>query len=171
MPLQTLQDLLVEELRDLYHAEKQLVKALPRVARTARDPRLKSALEAHLAETEGHVERLLCAFAAMGQKPLGKRCRGMEGLVEEGKEMLSSPGMDAVRDAGIIGTAQRIEHYEIAGYGTAINFAELLHLEQVAGLLRETLEEEKGADRALSSIAEEYINPAAVALGQQDAAD
>ena len=171
MPLQRLQDLLVEELRDLYHAERQLLKALPRVARTARDPRLKSALEAHLAETEGHVERLVCAFAALGEKPLGKRCRGMEGLVEEGREMLDTPGEDAVRDAGIIGSTQRIEHYEIAGYGTAITFAELLHLEQVAGLLRETLEEEKGADRALGSLAEDYINPAAVALDNDAAAD
>ena len=95
----------------------------------------------------------------------------MEGLVEEGREMLEAPGEDAVRDAGIIGSTQRIEHYEIAGYGTAITFAELLHLEQVAGLLRETLEEEKGADRALGTLAEDYINPAAVALDNDAAAD
>ena len=95
----------------------------------------------------------------------------MEGLVEEGRELLDAPAVDEVRDAGIIGSAQRIEHYEIAGYGTAITFAELLNLEQVAGLLRETLEEEKGADRALGSLAEEYINPAAVRLGSDAAAD
>src|SRR5689334_8546635 len=117
MPLQSLQDLLVDELRDLYSAEKQLVKALPKVAKAISSPRLKQAIESHLQQTEGHVTRLEEIFETLGEKATGKKCKGMQGLLEEGEETIGEDGVDAVRDAGIIAAAQRVEHYEIAAYG------------------------------------------------------
>ena len=124
--LNTLLELLVDELKDLYHAESQLVKALPKMAKAAGDPDLKAAFIGHLAETKGHVDRLKEIFDGLQTKPSGKTCKAMEGLIEEGKEMIEEDAEDEVRDAGLIGAAQRVEHYEMAAYGVARNFAKLL---------------------------------------------
>lgn len=157
MALETMEDLLVHELRDLYHAEKQLIKALPRMAKAATNERLVEAIENHLAETEEQVGRLEECFELLGISPRGKKCEGMAGLVAEGNEVMSEAG-DEVRDAAIIGSAQRIEHYEIAAYGTARAFAERLGHDEIVDLLTTTLEEEAAADELLSSIAESEVN-------------
>jgi ferritin-like metal-binding protein YciE len=162
MTLDTMQDLLCEELRDIYNAEQQLVKALPRLAAAVTTPSLQDALQDHLAETEGQVRRLEQVFEALGQKAAGKKCKGMEGLLEEGAEMTGQSGSELVRDAGIISVAQRIEHYEIAAYGCAITHARVLGLEEVAELLERTLVEEKLADEKLSTIAEQEVNGSAL---------
>ena len=162
MALDTMQDLLCEELRDIYNAEQQLVKALPKLAATVTTPSLQDALQDHLAETEGHVRRLEQVFEALGQKAAGKKCKGMEGLLEEGAEMTGQTGSEMVRDAGIISAAQRVEHYEIAAYGCAITHARVLGLEEVAELLERTLVEEKHADEKLSTIAEQEVNGSAL---------
>jgi len=132
MALDTMQELLCEELRDIYNAEQQLVKALPKLAGVVTTPSLQDALQDHLTETEGHVRRLEQVFEALGQKAAGKKCKGMEGLLEEGAEMAEQTGSELVRDAGIISAAQRVEHYEIAAYGCAITHARVLGLEEVA---------------------------------------
>jgi ferritin-like metal-binding protein YciE len=162
MALDTMQELLCEELRDIYNAEQQLVKALPKLASAVSNPLLQDALQDHLAETEGHVRRLEQVFEALGQKAAGKKCKGMEGLLEEGEEMAGQKGSELVRDAGIISAAQRIEHYEIAAYGCAITHARVLGLEEVAELLELTLAEEKHADEKLSTIAEQEVNGTAL---------
>jgi len=165
MSLDSMHDLLLEELRDLYNAEQQLVKTLPTIADKVCTPSLREAFESHYRETEEHVVRLEQIFTRLGEKPTGKKCKGMEGLLDEGEDMLSEKGSDTVRDAGIISAAQRVEHYEIAGYGSAISFAQLLgHLDIVA-LLEETLAEEQAADEKLSMIAEEEVNQHAMAAG------
>jgi len=151
-----LRELLIEELRDIYHAEGQLVKALPKMAKAAKSPQLKQAFQQHLTETEGHVERLQQAFELLGEKERGKPCKGMMGLVEEGKETINQ-GKDqdqVIADLALIGAAQRVEHYEIAAYGTARAMAEQLRQDKVASLLSQTLEEEEKADLALTNIAE-----------------
>ncbi|HEV8612648.1 MAG TPA: ferritin-like domain-containing protein [Gemmatimonadales bacterium] len=158
MALDSMQDLLLEQLKDLYNAEQQLVKALPKIAEKVCNASLREAFEAHLRETEGHVARLERAFSGLGERPEGKKCKGMEGLLDEGDEMLSEKGSESVRDAGIIATAQRVEHYEIAGYGCAATFAQLLGHQDVVTLLEETLAEEIAADEKLSAIAEEEVN-------------
>ena len=158
MALDTMQELLCEELRDIYSAEQQLVKALPKLAATVTTPLLQEALQDHHAETEGHVRRLEQIFEALGHKAAGKKCKGMEGLLEEGSEMAGQSGSELVRDAGIIAAAQRVEHYEIAAYGCAITHARVLGLEEVAELLEQTLLEEKRADERLSTIAEQEVN-------------
>jgi ferritin-like metal-binding protein YciE len=163
--LQSMQDLLVDELKDIYSAEKQLVEALPRLARAASTSSLERAFTDHLAETERQVERLNRVFEILGKRGPGKRCKGMAGLIEEGKELLEAEGEDPVLDAGLIGAAQRVEHYEISAYGTAITHAELLGQEQIASLLKQNLEEEKAADKALTMIAEEEVNLAATGSG------
>jgi ferritin-like metal-binding protein YciE len=165
MPLATMKDLLVDELSDLYSAEKQLVKALPKVAKAVASPRLKKAITDHLEQTKGHVERLEQAFNTLGVKAKRKACKGMAGLLEEGDEMCNEDGDDAVRDAGIIGAAQRVEHYEMAAYGCAIAFARNLGEDQVAELLSNTLAEEEAADKKLTSIAEKEVNEAALEAG------
>ena len=152
MQLETLQDLFIEELKDVYHAEKQLVKALPKMAKAAASEDLKAAFEEHLAETEGHVERLEQVFELMGKKPATKVCKGMQGLVEEGKEIMEEDAEDEVKDAGLISAAQRVEHYEIAAYGTIRTFAESLGNQKAVDLLQQTLDEEKQTDENLTEL-------------------
>lgn len=154
MKIDSLQELLVEELRDLYSAENQIIKALPKMAKNASSRELRSALENHLKETEGQVERLEQIFEELDVSPKGKKCKGMEGLIEEGKELMEEDIEDEVLDAGLIAAAQRVEHYEIAGYGTARTYAELLGMNQAVQLLESTLKEEKAADQKLTAIAE-----------------
>ena len=158
MKLDSLRTLWVEEMRDLYNAENQLLKALPKMAKTASTPELKEAFETHLEETRTHVERLDEIFDKLGKKPTGKTCKAMKGLVEEGSEMMQEDGPDSVIDAGIIAAAQRIEHYEIAGYGTARTFASILGEDEAEDLLQETLDEEGAADEKLTEIAESVVN-------------
>jgi ferritin-like metal-binding protein YciE len=148
----TFHALLVDELRDLYHAENQLVKALPKMAKAASDPALKAAFTGHLAETKGHVERLAQAFRILGVPVKGKICHAMEGLVEEGAEAIGTRAPSAVRDASLIGAAQRVEHYEMAAYGTAKAFAVALNRGKVADLLQATLDEEGAANEKLTAI-------------------
>lgn len=158
-----LRDALVDEIRDLYNAEKQLLKALPKMAKGASSDELRAAFEAHLGETEDQVTRLERVFELLDEKPRGKHCAGMAGIIEEGADTLSEDMEDAVKDAALIAGAQRAEHYEIAAYGTAIAWAEALGLSDVAEALTETLEEEKAADVKLSALAESGINEAATA--------
>jgi ferritin-like metal-binding protein YciE len=170
MSLDSLQSLFLEELKDIYHAEKQLVQALPRLAKAAGTPELQQAFSNHLAETEGHVERLERIFKDLGQAARGKRCKGMEGLLEEGKEIMQEDGEGPVIDAALIAAAQRVEHYEIAAYGCLRTYARLLGHENAAKLLAETLAEEEAADEKLNTIAERRVNKeaAAVGSGQED---
>ena len=158
MELQTLQDLYVEELKDLYSAEKQLVKALPRMAKNATNPQLKQAFTKHLQETEGHVDRLEQIFEMLGARAGGKKCVGMEGLIEEAKELLEEDSGEEALDAGLISKAQHVEHYEIAGYGTVRTYARQLGLEDHARLLQQTLDEEAKTDKLLTQLAESSVN-------------
>jgi ferritin-like metal-binding protein YciE len=155
MPQEKLRELFIDELKDLYSAEKQLVKALPKLAKAANSKDLKNGFEEHLAQTQGHVERLEQIFEALGESPRGKKCVGMEGLVKEGSEALSEDFEDAVKDAALIGAAQRVEHYEIAAYGTVRDLAEVLGESDHASLLQETLDEEKETDEKLTEIAKQ----------------
>lgn len=162
MSLDTMRDLFIRQLKDLYSAESQLTKALPRMAKGAADEELRAAFEGHLEETKMHVARIEEIFEAVSLgSPRGHKCKGMEGLIEEGSEMLGESGDDSVIDAGLIGAAQRVEHYEISGYGTARTMAQLLGLSQAANLLQQTLDEESAADEKLTQIAENYIHAAA----------
>jgi ferritin-like metal-binding protein YciE len=161
MKLNSLQDLFVEQMRDLYDAEKQMVKALPKMAKAAASEELKAAFEGHLQETQGHVHRLEQVFTMLGLKARSKSCAAMEGLVQEGKEMIDMDGEDMVKDAGLIATAQRVEHYEIAGYGCLVTWARQLGHHEAADLLEHTLNEEKNADQKLNFIAEGSVNLAA----------
>jgi ferritin-like metal-binding protein YciE len=154
MKNENLRELLVEELKDLYSAENQLTKALPKVAKNSSDPELKKAIEKHLKETEGHVQRLEQIFEQLDESPKGKTCAGMKGLITEADERIKEGGEPAVLDAGLIADAQRVEHYEISAYGSARTFANLLGEKQIAQLLEQTLKEEKAADEKLTSIAE-----------------
>lgn len=158
----TMEELLYDELRDLYDAEKQLTKALPKMARAAASDPLRDAFEGHLQQTETHVERLERIFEAAGEKPTGKKCAAMAGLIKEGDEIVESTGEDAVRDAGLIMAAQKVEHYEVAAYGSARAHAELLGEQEAVSLLEETLNEEKEANEKLNELAEESINQEAV---------
>jgi len=164
VPKSSLQDLYVDELRDLYNAETQLVKALPKMAKAAANNQLRQAFEEHLRQTSEHVSRLEQIFELLEEKASGKKCLGMEGLVKEGSETMKEDYPEEVKDAAIIGAAQRVEHYEMAGYGTARAFAELLGEDEHVTLLEQTLEEEKQADEKLTQLAEQ-INPKA-AQGQ-----
>jgi ferritin-like metal-binding protein YciE len=157
-----LEELLVDELKDLYNAENQLVKALPRMAKAATAPELKRAFEKHLEETRRQVERLDEIGQALDVRLTGKKCKGMEGLIEEGKEIMEEDLDENAIDAGLIGAAQKVEHYEIAGYGTARAHAALLGFNKVARLLQQTLNEETAADKKLTQIAEAVINVEAV---------
>ncbi|GEP40924.1 ferritin-like domain-containing protein [Brevifollis gellanilyticus] len=158
MKLKNLHDLLVHELTDLYSAERQLAKALPSMVRAASDEELRECFEAHLAETMNHVARLEMIAQSCDIKFGRHKCKGMEGLIREGKELISEDADDHVRDAGLIGAAQRLEHYEIAGYGTARALAKCLGYDEAVKLLSETLEEEKAADKLLTTIAETAVN-------------
>ena len=163
MSLQNLQDALEEMVKDLYNAEKQLVKALPRMARAASSEELKHAIEEHLTVTEGHVTRLEEVFSEMELPLRGKQCAGMEGLLEEGKEVLEKKGESnpAALDAALIAAAQKVEHYEMSAYGSARAFAEQLGLMNVAKLLQQTLDEESHANETLTKIASDSVNAAA----------
>jgi ferritin-like metal-binding protein YciE len=151
-------DLLLDELRDLYDAEKQLTKALPKMAKAATSEELREAFEQHLSQTEGHVERLEQIFEQLGEKTSGKKCAAMSGLIKEGDEMASDTDDDAVRDAGLIAAAQKVEHYEISGYGSVRSHAQMLGYDQACKLLQQTLDEEKEADQKLNDLAETMIN-------------
>ena len=165
---QTLRELMIEELRDLYNAEKQLTKALPKLAKAASSDELRNLLETHLGETETHVERLEQAFEALGEKVRGKHCAGIAGIVEEGSDLLQEDFDGPVLDAGIIAGAQRSEHYEIAAYGSVMAWAKALGLSELASLLDQTLEEEKAADKKLTALAESSVNVEAAAAGDED---
>src|ERR1700730_15732302 len=153
-----MQDLFYEELEDLFDAEKQIVKALPKVAEAVASEELRNALEEHLKQTKQHVSRLEQVFRAIGREAKAKKCEGMKGLLEEGEKVISELDESPVRDAALIGAAQKVEHYEIAGYGTTRTFAQLLGHDEAVELLDETLEEEKEADEKLTDIAESDIN-------------
>ena len=156
MKANSLRELFVEELRDLYDAENQLIKALPKMAEGSSSPELREAFEEHLEQTRNHATRLEKIFAGLGEKPKAEKCKGMEGLVREGSDLLKEDDFDPeVKDAAIIGAAQRVEHYEIAGYGTVRAFAELLGEDEAVSLLEETLEEEKETDQKLTELAEQ----------------
>ena len=167
MSAENLREALVEEIRDLYNAEKQLVKALPKMAKGAESDELREAFETHLEETEGQVTRLERVFELLDEKPRGKHCAGMAGIVEEGSEKLQEDMEGSVLDACLIASAQKVEHYEISAYGTAIAWAEALGLSEVCDVLNESLAEEKAADEKLSALAESGINQAATA-GESD---
>lgn len=164
--MDSLRELLIDELSDLYSAEKQLVAALPKMAKGANAESLREAILQHLEETEGQVERLDQVFEQMGEKPKRKKCKAMEGLIEEGSEILKKDGVPEVKDAAIIGAAQRVEHYEIAGYGTARALAESLSLPEIAELLQQTLDEEGEADKKLNDLALSEINEGALAASE-----
>jgi ferritin-like metal-binding protein YciE len=163
----SLRELLIDEMQDLYHAEKQLVKALPKLAKAASNSELKKGIESHLKQTQTHVERLERGFRALGEKPKAKVCHAMEGLVDEGAEAIELEGPDPVRDAAIIGAAQRVEHYEIAAYGTARAFAEKVGEDRVAALLQETLDEDGETNKQLTEVAA-IVNDDALAAAAED---
>jgi ferritin-like metal-binding protein YciE len=163
MKLGSLRDLLIEELRDLYSAETQLVKALPKMAKGAHTEELRNAFTEHLQQTKGHVERLEQIFEKLDVKPRGKKCQAMQGLIEEGKDIMSEDGEPPVMDAAIIGAAQRVEHYEIAGYGCARTYARTLGEHEAEELLQQTLNEEGATDKRLTELAENMVNMQAAA--------
>ena len=162
MSLDTLEKLYINELRDLYSAENQLLKALPKMAKGASSSELKNAFEKHLEQTKGHVERIERLFEELDESPKGKTCHGMKGLVEEGSEILKEDGEDSVLDAGIIVAAQKVEHYEIASYGSVRTFANLLGKDEAARLLQATLDEESETNEILNQLAEGIVNPEAM---------
>jgi ferritin-like metal-binding protein YciE len=153
-----MEELFVDELRDLYDAEKQLTKALPKMAEAAQSDKLRAGFEEHLQQTEGHVERLERIFEALGEKATGKKCAAMSGLIKEGGEVASRTEENAVRDAGLIAAAQKVEHYEIAGYGSAKAHAALLQNREAVRLLDQTLQEEKTTNEKLNQLAQSGIN-------------
>jgi len=155
MDMATLRDMFVEELKDLYNAEHQLLKALPKMAKAATSTELKRAFQSHLKETEGQVDRLEQVFESLDMSPKGKKCKAMEGLVEEGAEWMEEDADPDVMDAGLIAAAQRVEHYEMAGYGCVRTYAQLLGETKAASLLQKTLDEEGAADKKLTKIAEQ----------------
>jgi len=158
MEIDSLRKLFVEELKDLHSAERQIIQALPRMAKKASNTQLRSAFELHLEETRGQLERLDQIFEKLGKKGLGKKCKGMEGLLEEAKEMMAEDMDPEVMDAALISAAQRVEHYEIAGYGTVRAYAQLLGDKDAARLLQQTLDEEGATDKKLTQLAETTIN-------------
>jgi ferritin-like metal-binding protein YciE len=162
MGLDTLEKLYISELRDLYSAENQLVKALPKMAKGASSPELKDAFEQHLEQTKGHVERLEQLFQQLDESPNGKICQAMKGLIKEGSEILKEEGEESVLDAGMIVAAQKVEHYEIASYGSVRTFANLLGQEEAARLLQSTLDEESETNEILNGLAETVVNPEAL---------
>jgi len=166
MPDEGLKELYVDELKDLYSAENQLVKALPKMAKAASSDELREGFEKHLEQTRGHIQRLEKIFQALGESPKGKTCKGMQGLIEEGSEATEEDYNGSVMDAALIGAAQRVEHYEIAGYGTVRSMAETLGESNHVSLLEKTLEEEKETDEKLTDLAEQ-INTQANVSGNQ----
>lgn len=166
LTLANLEDLLVQQLQDLYSAETQLISALPKMANAASSSRLKTGFEAHLQDTLQHKERLERVFKALGVKPGSEKCEAMAGLISEGQEVINTLGDPDVKDAALIAAAQRVEHYEIAGYGCARTFARRLGKDDTARLLQETLREEVQTDQLLTEIAESSINPVAAQVAQ-----
>ena len=160
MASDTFHGLFIEELKDIYNAENQLTKALPKMAKAAVNERLKDGFTQHLEETKGHVERLEQAFKLLGEPVKGKTCKAMKGLIEEGEEAIQESDAGLVRDAQLIGAAQRVEHYEIAAYGTAVAMAKLMGPDDVAALLDESLQEEGATDKKLTDVSKE-VNKAA----------
>jgi ferritin-like metal-binding protein YciE len=167
MSLDSLQALFTEEIKDIYNGEKQLLVALPRLAKAAESPELQQAFTKHLKETEGQVQRLEQILRDLRQAVRGKQCKGMQGIIEEGKEKLEekSEAQRSVLDAALIASAQKVEHYEIATYGCLVTYAQLLGLSEAEQLLKQTLAEEEAADKKLSQLAEGGINEAAAAAG------
>lgn len=170
MALDSLQALFLDELKDIYHAEKQLLRALPRMAKAASSSDLERAFTQHLKETEGQVQRLERIFKELGQAARGKKCEGMAGLVEEGKKLMEEDGEPEVIDAALIAAAQRVEHYEIAAYGCLRTYAQLLGLTTAEQLLQQNLSEEEAADAKLTALGEGGINQAAFAVAEEDEA-
>ncbi len=164
---ETFRDLYLEQLRDLYNAESQLIKALPKMAKAATNEQLRGGFEEHLEQTRGHAQRLEQIFQALGEKPTGTKCKAMEGLVEEGSEAIDSDFEGAVKDADLIAAAQRVEHYEMAAYGTARAFAELLGESEAVNLLSETFDEEKETDAKLTELSAD-INAEANGSSSED---
>src|SRR6201993_1702128 len=158
LKLESVEDLFLAELRDLYDAENQLLKAIPKLAEAASAPALKLAFSQHLEETKGHIGRLDRVFRELDIKPCGENCEAMKGLVKESEEFIHAKGEPSVRDAGLIGAAQRVEHYEMAGYGTARTLAKRLGLNDIVETLQKTLEEERAADEKLTTVAESDVN-------------
>jgi ferritin-like metal-binding protein YciE len=167
----TLHDAFLDELRDAYDAEKQLTKALPKLAKAATSPVLREAFESHLEETRGHVERLEQVMEGLGEKVRGKHCDGIEGIIEEGQSVMEEDFDDTTMDACLIAAGQRAEHYEIAAYGTMVAWAKAMGHEDAAALLEETLEEEKAADEKLTSLAEAGINQEAADAAHPEEAE
>lgn len=163
MKLKNLEKLYIHELKDLYSAEKQIYKALPEMENAATDADLKKAFKNHRTETKNHLTRLEKIFEALPAKPSGEKCEGAQGLIKEGKSIIEADASNAVRDAALIAAAQRVEHYEIAGYGTVVAMAQKLGKHDQADILRETLEEEGMTDRKLTYLAEKSINFQALA--------
>lgn len=163
MKLESLENLFVHELKDLLSAEKQLVKALPKMAKGATSETLRAAIEEHLEQTKEQVERLEQVFAIVDKAPRAEHCKAMEGLISEGDELLEEDAEPSVKDAALIAAAQKVEHYEISGYGTARTLAELLGLDKAADLLQQTLDEEKETDVKLTELAMSEVNPQAQA--------
>jgi ferritin-like metal-binding protein YciE len=158
MKLESIENLFLHEVKDLLSAEKQLVKALPKMAKGASSQALKEGIEDHLEQTKGHVERLERVFKLLDKSPRAEHCKGMEGLIEEGSDLLEEDGEPHVKDAALIAAAQRVEHYEISGYGTARTLAELLGLGEAVDLLQQTLDEEKETDEKLTELAMSEVN-------------
>ena len=165
MAEQGLKELYIDELKDIYNAETQIVKALPKLAKASSSDELRQGFEEHLEQTKGHVERLEQIFEMLDESPKGKKCAAMEGLIEEGGEIIAAKGDPAVKDAALIAAAQRVEHYEMAGYGCVRTFAQTLGLTAAAKILQETLDEEGAADKLLTELAESVINVDADAVG------
>jgi ferritin-like metal-binding protein YciE len=157
MPIETLEDLLLEEIKDLYDAEKQITKALPKLAKAASSPDLKAAFTEHLEQTKGQITRLEEVFGYLGRKPKSKPCLAMKGLIEEGQEQTQEDAEGSIKDLMLIGAAQKVEHYEVSGYGTVRTLAEGIGNEEVASLLRQTEEEEAETDRKLTGIAAQLM--------------
>jgi ferritin-like metal-binding protein YciE len=160
MSVSNLQDLFLDELKDLLSCESQIIKALPKMAKKAKTPELQQAFEDHLEETKGHVERLNKIFENIGERPRAKKCKGMEGILEEGKEMMEEAETDEVLEAILVAAAQKVEHYEMSSYGALRSYAKLLGDDQSAKLLQQTLDEEGAANKKLMALAEQ-VNPAA----------
>ena len=161
MAPQTLNELYVEELKDLYSAENQILKALPKMIKAATHPELVEAFATHLEQTQTHVDRLRQIFAELGEKPTGKKCKGMEGVIADGAELIDEDPEPMVLDPGLISAAQHVEHYEMAGYGSVRAWAEQLGFAKQAELLQQTLQEEKETDELLTQLAEQVVNPEA----------
>lgn len=161
MKIESLEELFVEELKDLYHAEKQLVKALPKMAKAATSEELRTALTDHLEQTKNHILRLEQVFETVDEKAKAKVCKGMQGLIEEGQETMEEDALEQMADLGLIAAAQKVEHYEISGYGTMRTFAQMLGNQEAVRLLSETLKEEEAADKLLSGISQSLLKESA----------